>query len=117
MFFCFYVKGSAEEQIKQDLQAVAEGVAASVLHSATSSNPDIHDINESAFEAIQDGDIQNSSVDMKHKAKVEVVYLLVTFLSSPGVLLGHLWGGLSDCTCLLIFSFHLFISGQEQTSR
>ncbi|XP_059453066.1 uncharacterized protein LOC132183699 isoform X3 [Corylus avellana] len=64
-------KGSAEEQIKQDLQAVAEGVAASVLHSATSSNPDIHDIYESAFEAIQDGDIQNSSVDMQHKAKVE----------------------------------------------
>ncbi|KAL0013627.1 hypothetical protein SO802_000696 [Lithocarpus litseifolius] len=64
-------KGSAEEQIKQDLQAVAEGVAASVLHSATSSNPDLHDRNES--EAIQDGDNQNSSVDMQRKAKAEDV--------------------------------------------
>lgn len=62
-------KGSAEEQIKQDLQAVAEGVAASVLHSGTHSNPDSHDRNE--FEANQDGDIQNSSVDMQHKAKAE----------------------------------------------
>ncbi|XP_075643037.1 RAF-like serine/threonine-protein kinase 24 isoform X2 [Castanea sativa] len=64
-------KGSAEEQIKQDLQAVAEGVAATVLHSATSSNPDLHDRNES--EAIQDGDNQNSSVDMQRKAKAEDV--------------------------------------------
>nr|POE70211.1 serine/threonine-protein kinase ctr1 [Quercus suber] len=64
-------KGSAEEQIKQDLQAVAEGVAASVLHSATSSNPDLHDRNES--EAIQDRDNQNSSVDMQRKAKAEDV--------------------------------------------
>ncbi|KAL4654256.1 hypothetical protein ACB092_01G365000 [Castanea dentata] len=64
-------KGSAEEQIKQDLQAVAEGVAATVLHSATSSNPDLHDRNES--EAIQDRDNQNSSVDMQRKAKAEDV--------------------------------------------
>ncbi|KAK4431815.1 Serine/threonine-protein kinase CTR1 [Sesamum alatum] len=34
-------KGSAEEQIKQELQAVAEGVAASVLHSSVPSNPDL----------------------------------------------------------------------------
>ncbi|KAL2929880.1 Serine/threonine-protein kinase CTR1 [Bienertia sinuspersici] len=33
-------KGSAEEQIKQQLQATAEGVAASVLHSFVSSNVD-----------------------------------------------------------------------------
>ncbi|KAL7586257.1 uncharacterized protein LOC111908357 [Lactuca sativa] len=32
--------GSAEELIKQELQAVAEGVAASVLHSSTPSNPE-----------------------------------------------------------------------------
>ncbi|PWA94538.1 Phox/Bem1p [Artemisia annua] len=36
----FSDKGSAEELIKQELQAVAEGVAASVLHSSTPSNPD-----------------------------------------------------------------------------
>lgn len=67
------LKGSAEEQIKQDLQAVAEGVAASVLRSATSSNPDLLDANESAFEANQDGDSQDSRLDVQHKAKVEVV--------------------------------------------
>lgn len=106
-FFCFYIKGSAEEQIKQDLQAVAEGVAASVLHSATSSNPDIHDINESAFEAIQDGDIQNISVDMQHKAKVEVVYLLISFLSSPRVVLGHFGVG-GGCLIAHLFAYFFF---------
>ncbi|KAH6819186.1 kinase superfamily with octicosapeptide/Phox/Bem1p domain-containing protein [Perilla frutescens var. frutescens] len=34
-------KGSAEEQIKRELQAVAEGVAASVFHSSVPSNPDV----------------------------------------------------------------------------
>ncbi|KAL8497753.1 hypothetical protein ACS0TY_021185 [Phlomoides rotata] len=34
-------KGSAEERVKQELQAVAEGVAASVLHSSVPSNPDL----------------------------------------------------------------------------
>lgn len=34
-------KGSAEEQIKRELQAVAEGVAASVFHSSLPSNPDL----------------------------------------------------------------------------
>ncbi|KAM3714247.1 hypothetical protein ACB098_01G320100 [Castanea mollissima] len=70
-FHSEHSRSSKEEQIKQDLQAVAEGVAASVLHSATSSNPDLHDRNES--EAIQDGDNQNSSVNMQRKAKAEDV--------------------------------------------
>ncbi|XP_060171932.1 uncharacterized protein LOC132603070 isoform X1 [Lycium barbarum] len=34
-------KGSEDEMIKQELQAVAEGVAASVLHSSTPSNADL----------------------------------------------------------------------------
>lgn len=114
-----YVKGSAEEQIKQDLQAVAEGVAASVLHSGTHSNPDSHDRNE--FEANQDGDIQNSSVDMQHKAKAEVIYLLPSFFFFGG---GEgLLGGVSLISLLVslifffFFSFPLFISGpQEQTA-
>ena len=86
------VKGSVEDQIKQDLQAVAEGVAASVLHSATSSNPDMHDRNES--EAIQDGDNQNSSVDMQRKAKAEVFFFLPAG-----------WGGLF----YLLVSFFLYL--------
>lgn len=40
LILCFFYKGSAEELIKQELQAVAEGVAASVLHSSTPSNPE-----------------------------------------------------------------------------
>ena len=101
------VKGSAEDQIKQDLQAVAEGVAASVLHSATSSNPDMHDRNES--EAIQDGDNQNSSVDMQRKAKAEVFFFPSSRVGGIILLVGFFLS-------LFIFSFPLFISGfQEQT--
>ncbi|KAG7945537.1 hypothetical protein I3843_15G157300 [Carya illinoinensis] len=62
-------KGSAEEQIKQDLQTVAEDVAASVLHSASPSNSDLHDRIESAFETYPEGDIQNSCGDKQDKAK------------------------------------------------
>ena len=102
-----YVKGSAEEQIKQDLQAVAEGVAASVLHSGTHSNPDSHDRNE--FEANQDGDIQNSSVDMQHKAKAEVIYLLPYFFFFGGG--GVVGWCFSDFTSgFFNFFFFLFFS-------
>ncbi|PON67148.1 Mitogen-activated protein kinase kinase kinase [Parasponia andersonii] len=58
-------KGSAEEQIRNDLQAVAEGVAASVFQPATPSNP------ESATNFIQDANVKKSSAE--NKAKVEVV--------------------------------------------
>lgn len=49
-------KGSAEELIKQELQAVAEGVAASVLQSSTPSSSDfsVHERNESSFYANQE---------------------------------------------------------------
>ncbi|KAK9947425.1 hypothetical protein M0R45_003051 [Rubus argutus] len=61
-------KGSTEEQIKQELQAVAEGVAASVFQSSSPSNPDIIDQNESAYESNQDeGQISTSS--MQHNVE------------------------------------------------
>ena len=40
MSFIIARKDSAEEQIKRELQAVAEGVAASVFHSSVQSNPE-----------------------------------------------------------------------------
>ena len=70
--FIFSVKGSAEEQIKQELQAVAEGVAASVFQSSTSSNLDLHDRNESASGSKERGDVENSGADTQQKDVVEV---------------------------------------------
>lgn len=71
------VIGSAEEQIKQDLQAVAEGVAASVFKSSSLSNPVFNDKNESAYDSNQDeGQISVSS--MQHS--VEVVLGIHLFL-------------------------------------
>lgn len=56
-------KGSAEDLIKQELQNVAEGVAASVLQPGLSSNPDLtgHKGNESAHEAYQEKDVQQEA--------------------------------------------------------
>lgn len=53
----FAVKGSAEEQIKKELKAVAEGVAASVLQSSTPPLPSFsgRERNESSAEPNQDG--------------------------------------------------------------
>ena len=65
--FIISVIGSAEEQIRNDLQAVAEGVAASVFQPATPSNPG------SANDSIQDADDKKSSAESK--AKVEVVHI------------------------------------------
>ncbi|XP_015893672.2 uncharacterized protein LOC107427772 isoform X1 [Ziziphus jujuba] len=59
-------KGSAEEQIKQELQAVAEGVAASVFQPSTSANPDLRDKNESSNGSKQDGDVENSDAAVQH---------------------------------------------------
>lgn len=60
--------GSAEELIKQELQAVAEGVAASVLSSSTPSHPDL---NKHSSEANQSAEAQNSNADVQ-PAVVEV---------------------------------------------
>lgn len=55
--------GSAEELIKQELQAVAEGVAASVLQSSTPSNPDSNRRGS--------GETQTSNVDVQPGVEVE----------------------------------------------
>lgn len=72
MLFCFIVIGSAEEQIKQELQAVAEGVAACVFQSSSPSNPDLRDKDEYAYQSNQDEDVQNNTAGMQNRAKVEV---------------------------------------------
>lgn len=91
MNFCcyfFFSIGSAEEQIKQELQAVAEGVAACVFQSSLPSNPELHDKDESAFESNREEEAQNNTAGMPNRAKVEVFtnYLcacLRIFLSVP----------------------------------
>lgn len=57
-------KGSAEERVKQELQAVAEGVAASVLHSsARSVSPPMTQEN---------GDTTPTNVEMQQNDRFEV---------------------------------------------
>ncbi|KAG6739908.1 hypothetical protein POTOM_057526 [Populus tomentosa] len=65
-------KGSAEELIRQELKAVAEGVAASVFQSDTS-NPEqnVPERNEPAYEPNQEKEDSNESVEMQRKAKLE----------------------------------------------
>lgn len=58
-------KGSAEEQIRQELQAVAEGVAASVLCSSGPSTPPISQ---------QSGDFRPVNVDIQQRDEFEVCY-------------------------------------------
>ncbi|KAM7472982.1 hypothetical protein LguiA_011165 [Lonicera macranthoides] len=68
-------KGSAEEKIKQELQAVAEGVAANVLQSSMPSNPDI-DVNLRSglsFEASQNSSVHDSNVEMQMGERYEEV--------------------------------------------
>lgn len=64
ILFIVSVKGSTEEQIKNDLQAVAEGVAASVFQPASTSNPG------SFNDSIQANVIKGSA---EYKTKVEVI--------------------------------------------
>ncbi|OMO52255.1 Phox/Bem1p [Corchorus capsularis] len=66
-------KGSAEELIKKELQAVAEGVAASVFQSSTASNADTPAQLDTGFEANQDTDVSTSDIEMQHKAKLEEI--------------------------------------------
>lgn len=65
-------KGSAEDLIKQELQAVAEGVAASVLHSSVPSNPEPSDArSEFLSTTLQNGVVQNTDTEMEHSEKYE----------------------------------------------
>ncbi|KAK6942227.1 Serine-threonine/tyrosine-protein kinase, catalytic domain [Dillenia turbinata] len=68
-------KDSAEERIRQELQAVAEGVAASVLKSSMPSNPDLTMLerSDSVAEACQDAEGQNMDVEIQHAAIAEDV--------------------------------------------
>lgn len=63
------IRGSAEDIIKQELQAVAEGVAASVLKSPLPSSPDLplHEKNRYAHEA-NHKEVQKNDVEMPHRA-------------------------------------------------
>ncbi|KAG8491704.1 hypothetical protein CXB51_015125 [Gossypium anomalum] len=64
------MKGLGEELIKEELQVVAEGVAASVFRSSTHSNPDVPaETNASGDEGYQDTDVLPSG--LQHKAKFE----------------------------------------------
>lgn len=74
----YYLKGSVEELIKQELQAVAEGVAASVFQSATHSNPESsgQGIDESGHGTNHEREAQDGDVERQHKAKLEVLNLL-----------------------------------------
>ncbi|XVE71572.1 hypothetical protein DITRI_Ditri10aG0162000 [Diplodiscus trichospermus] len=67
-------KGSAEELIKKELQAVAEGVATSVFQSSTPLNADIPtEVNASGYEGNQDTDVSTGDIEMQHKAKFEEI--------------------------------------------
>lgn len=125
--FLYHFKGSAEELIKQELQAVAEGVAASVFQSATNSNPDlvVHEKDESAYESNQEREAQDSDIEMKHKAKVEVLNLIfhtpcvcLVLVTSLVFLLVYLLCCLLLINyvnvCLTVFSFCSFNSGYEE---
>ncbi|PHU11239.1 hypothetical protein BC332_18169 [Capsicum chinense] len=66
-------KGSEEEMIKQELQAVAEGVAASVLHSSTPSNadPSTHGRSESPSSSQRNAEFENINAGKDPKDKFE----------------------------------------------
>ncbi|XP_039024140.1 uncharacterized protein LOC120156940 [Hibiscus syriacus] len=67
-------QGSAEELIKKELQANAEGVAASVFQSSTPSNPDIPAATDkSGFKGDQETNVSTRNIEMQHKAKFEEI--------------------------------------------
>jgi hypothetical protein len=121
------VEGSAEELIRQELKAVAEGVAASVFQSDTS-NPEqnVSERNEPAYEPNQEKEDSNESVEMQHKAKLEVLNpfcfhcicvgahsclsIGISFFMLPSMV--HL----SDCSFIPIFSYFIYSGHEEQTA-
>ncbi|KAF1892500.1 hypothetical protein Lal_00010966 [Lupinus albus] len=66
-------KGSLEDRQNQQLQAVAEGVAASVLHSSTPSNPDLHARDVPHHEDMENIDAQNDLIDIQCTDKTQDV--------------------------------------------
>ncbi|KAL4345965.1 hypothetical protein AHAS_Ahas11G0331100 [Arachis hypogaea] len=61
-------KGSAEDQ---QLQAVAEDVAASVLHSRIPSNPDLHARDNMYLENTEDGEDKNNLIDVAETQSIK----------------------------------------------
>ncbi|CAL0325678.1 unnamed protein product [Lupinus luteus] len=61
-------KVSAEDQ---QLQAIAEGVAASVLHTSTPSNSDSHTRDVSCLENIGDNNVENNLIDVQCKSEIQ----------------------------------------------
>lgn len=67
-------KDSAEELIKQELQAVAEGVAASVFQSSIASSSDLPaQINDSVHESNQEKEISNNDLEKQPRNKIEEI--------------------------------------------
>ncbi|XP_073018274.1 uncharacterized protein [Primulina eburnea] len=68
-------KVESDELIKQELQAVAEGVVASVLHSPVPSNPDLspNAWSDSSPMTQQNGEVQPPTVEMQHSDKFEEI--------------------------------------------
>jgi len=78
--FLFLHQGLAEEQVRQQLQATAEGVAASVLHSSPS-NPDLlsHEMTLSVSEAGSEMEGQSNSGAVL-QAKLEVRLSMIQYV-------------------------------------
>jgi len=74
--FCFFVEGSAEDQ---QLQAVAENVAASVLHSRHPSNSDLDSRDVSCCDNIEDGSVQNNLMDVNCGHKTQVILSTILY--------------------------------------
>lgn len=119
--FLFTVEGSADELIKQELQAVAEGVAASVLQSSMPSNPDIttmHDRSETLSEVNQDSEVQNTDVEL-NKAGFEVLKTALPSLALVSVFLCSFYSSICRMHFLVAFTCQCCSNSghQSQTSR
>lgn len=75
LYFGFFFERSPEEQ---QLQAVAESLAASVLHSSTS-NPDLHARDVSHHEDTEDGDVRNNILNIQCREKTQVTYINIPY--------------------------------------
>lgn len=77
MCFGFFIEGSTEDE---QLKAVAEDVAASVLHPCSPSNPNLQARDVSFHENIEDGDIQYNLINVKCRDKTQVILFIYSFI-------------------------------------
>lgn len=79
-YFLFIVKGLTEERIKQELQAVAEGVAVSVLQPIMPLNSQLTVPGRTeSSESNQNNEVKNTNTEMhQHGDKLEVLKSLNT---------------------------------------